>query len=344
MIYAESKVYSDGSHYIAIPHTTRPSKRRHITNEETITIVPQSEIEENTNEENENNASVENSENDEKIDKNSGKSAKNTQNLLKIGYLTTRKELFNDLYLKYIDLPKKERRKKIIDEMQQYFKDRKSCEIYVDKNFERKMRNLTCRKVRMARKANLAKFNYFCTFTYDSEKHTEQSFRKKLKNCLSLFSSRKDWKYMGVWERSPELKRLHFHGLFNIPEGTMPGELKVVRDYDTVGKRMQESVQSSYFNERFGRSDIKELVNNPQELSKELAYLMKYIEKTGEKIVYSKGLAQYFISDILEEDVASRIGQEDQKLLLFDDFRCWDEGVFIGKVCEETIKQMRKSN
>ncbi len=71
---------------------------------------------------------------------------------------------------------------------------------------------------------------------------------------------------------------------------------------------------------------------------------MKYIEKTGEKIVYSKGLPQYFISDIMDEDVVCTIGQEDKKLLLFDDFTCWDEGCLIGKVCPEVIEQMRKSN
>ncbi len=71
---------------------------------------------------------------------------------------------------------------------------------------------------------------------------------------------------------------------------------------------------------------------------------MKYIEKTGEKIVYSKNLPQYFISDILEDDIVCPIGQEDKKLLLFDDFMCLDEGVVMGKVCPEVIAQMRKSN
>ena len=37
-------------------------------------------------------------------------------------------------------------------------------------------------------------------------------------------------------------------------------------------------------------------------------------------------------------------GQEDKKLLLFDDFTCWDEGCYVGTVSKETIKQMRKSN
>ena len=75
-----------------------------------------------------------------------------------------------------------------------------------------------------------------------------------------------------------------------------------------------------------------------------LAYLMKYMEKTGEKIVYSKGLPQYFISDILDDDIVCTIGQEDKKLLLFDDFMCLDEGVLMGKVSPEVIEQMRKSN
>ena len=71
---------------------------------------------------------------------------------------------------------------------------------------------------------------------------------------------------------------------------------------------------------------------------------MKYMEKTGEKIVYSRGLPQYFISDIMDEDIACPIGVDDQKLLLFDDFKCWDEGTLIGTVSKETIKEMRKAN
>jgi len=107
---------------------------------------------------------------------------------------------------------------------------------------------------------------------------------------------------------------------------------------------MQESYQSTFFNKRFGRSDFKEIDEHEKRLGNALAYLMKYIEKTGEKIVYSKGLPQFFISDIMDEDVICTIGQEDKKLLLFDNFNCWDEGVLIGRVCPEVIEQMRKCN
>ena len=71
---------------------------------------------------------------------------------------------------------------------------------------------------------------------------------------------------------------------------------------------------------------------------------MKYLEKDGGRIVYSKGLPQYFISDIMDDDVACTIGQEDKKLLLFDNFNCWDEGCLVGQVSKEVIDQMPKAN
>ena len=39
MAFGETKVYYDGSHYIAIPHTERPKRYRPKTVEEEITVV-----------------------------------------------------------------------------------------------------------------------------------------------------------------------------------------------------------------------------------------------------------------------------------------------------------------
>lgn len=350
MSYGETKVYFDGSHYIAIPHTERPTKKHPKPIEETITVIQEND-EGSANEiltepsvsleQTDNNFEVSTNENlEEKTQietKNSEKLSKNTKKM-------TKKEYFNELYMKFIDLPKRKRREKIIDEMRNYFPKLEYCENFVDANLERKQRNLICRRVRMCRKANLAGFNYFCTFTYDDKKHTESTFKHKLKACFRNMCFRKNWKYMGVWERAPKTNRLHFHGLFNIPPNAMPGQIIEVRDYSTQFNKMQKTFQSSYFNERFGRSDFKEIDEQERRLGNALAYLMKYIEKTGEKIVYSKGLPQYFISDIMDDDIVCTIGQEDKKLLLFDDFNCWDEGVLMGKVSPEVIEQMRKCN
>ncbi len=344
MPYADAKVYYDGSHYIAIPLTKRPNmKYREQTIEEQITVIQEMEGSEThkveepfincvTNEDIIVEECAINVENEPKID----------TNTVKNEIIITKKQLFDKLYMEHIDLPKKERAYKIMEEMLPYFDSVEELKWYVDLGFERKQRNLTARRVRMVRKANLAGFNYFVTFTYDDKKHTELTFKKQLKNKLSLLAYRQKWKYMGVWERSPEKQRLHFHGLFNIPENTLLGQLEIVRDYSKPNKAMQNSQQCTYFTERFGRNDFKEL--NPQLLGESIAYLFKYLEKTGERIVYSKGMYQFFISDIMEEDIVSTIGQEDKKLLLFDDFSCWNEGQYVGKVTQDIISQLKKCN
>ena len=344
MYFGESKVYFDGSHYIAIPHTTRPNLRKTKKYEEIVNVIETEEgveilkVDAPSISQNEENEIFEN------LDKNEEKSVKNSEKTVKIVKKLTKKEIFEELYAKYIDLKKAKRKKKIIDEMLKYFEDYDSCFQFVMNNFERKQRNLICRRIRMTRKANLANFNYFCTFTYDDNKHTEFSFKKGLKTCLRNMCYRKNWKYMGVWERAPQTNRLHFHGLFSIPENSLSGGIIEVRDYDTKAHKMRTTYQSTFFNTKFGRSDFELIDEDDRRLGNALAYLMKYIEKTGEKIVYSKGLPQYFISDILDEDIVCRIGQEDKKLLLFDDFHCLDEGEIIGQVCPETIEKMRKCN
>ena len=345
MSFGETKVYFDGSHYIAIPHTTRPSKKRKVACEEVITVIQDENVESSeadvvlepsTSLENNIEIKEENCENVEEKPQ--------IHEVKKQTIQITKKELFESLYQKYIDCSRADRKKKIFQDMMPYFDEEKKCEDYVSLNMERKIRNLNCRRIRMCRKANLAGFNYFCTFTYDSNLHSEETFKKKLRGCFKMMCHRKKWKYMGVWERAPKTKRLHFHGLFFIPPDGMMGKIIEVRDYDNRAGKMRTTLQSEYFNKRFGRSDFEEIDENERKLGNALAYLMKYIEKTGEKIVYSKGLPQYFISDIMDEDIVCRIGQEDKKLLLFDDFNCWDEGVLIGKVSPEVIEQLRKCN
>ena len=122
--------------------------------------------------------------------------------------------------------------------MEGLFENASAAENYVDDNLERKRRNLIGRRVRMTRKVNLQTFDYFCTFTYDDKKHTEISFRKKLTWTFANLSHRKGWKYVGVWERSPEKKRLHFHGIFYIPDNAMVGELKNVNDYSLSPQKL----------------------------------------------------------------------------------------------------------
>ena len=123
----------------------------------------------------------------------------------------------------------------------------------------------------------------------------------------------------------------------------MPGSIEVISGYSFTNHKRQITKQNTYFAYNFGRNDFSE-IERKTDLHDSVQYLLKYIEKSGEKLVYSKGLCQYFISDIREEDVICRVGVDDRKLLLFDDFLCIDEGEIIGRVSKETIRLMRMRN
>ena len=329
MPYQDTKVYFDGSHYIAIPPRVAPRHRKYPILEEPIEVIEDTR-----------NKSTETQPKDNSLPQ----EAKNVApQKPAVKRRATRRELFNELYQRLQNEPKRSRRGQLIQGMRPYFKTEQEAIEYVDKHLERKHRNLICRRKRFSRKVNLHEFNYFCTFTYDGSLHTEDSFRKRLSVCFNRFCSRKGWKYAGVWERSPKTDRLHFHGIFYIPEGTMPGILYEKEDYNFNTHRRQVTIQNTYFNERFGRCDM-EPINDRTEMGSAIAYIMKYIEKSGEKIVYSRGLPQYFISDILDDDVVCPIGMEEQKLLLFDNFSCFEDGLYIGEVSPEVIKQMKKDN
>ncbi|MEG1663127.1 MAG: hypothetical protein RR338_03985, partial [Clostridia bacterium] len=76
-----------------------------------------------------------------------------------------------------------------------------------------------------------------------------------------------------------------------------------------------------------------------------LAYITKYINKTNEKIVYSRDTPMYVITDVMAVDVACRTGEDEDKLVLFDNFTCWDEGCLVGGIDDPKTKaQLRTSN
>lgn len=350
MPYGQCKIYSDGNHYIAIPHTERLVRRRRPRKEEIITVREKATVCDK------NSASVKTDNDVLRItepnvvsvaDTNASVADKaetsgtHSSPLPETETRMTKKELFDKLYDEYIELPRSKRKEAVLADMLPYFKSESSARLYVDGQFERKQRNLISRRMRLARKVNMQELDHFVTFTYSDKLHTEESFRKKLRNTLSHLCSRKGWRYVGVWERSPEKKRLHFHGLFHIPEGTMPGKMSSVSSYSFSSHTRQVTHQNSYFLEQFGRNDFED-ITDARRIGDVIAYLTKYIEKSGEKIVYSRGLYAYFISDIMDDDVVCPIGIEDRKLLLFDDFMCFDEGVLMGRVCRDVIRRLRK--
>lgn len=255
---------------------------------------------------------------------------------------TERKAKFETAYKESQSLPKRERKKYIAEKLQSAFETAEQAKEYTEQNIERKRNNAAKRNTRLWRKVYTQRqWDYFVTFTFDSAKHDEQSFKKSLGNTLKHLVSRKGWKYIGVWERSKN-ERLHFHGIFVIPQ--MIGTLETVTDYDTRKHRKQTILQNTHFAERYGRNDFKEIC--PFNLDVAVKYVLKYIEKSGERLIYGGDLPEYIDCNILADDVVCPIGKEERKILLFDDFTCIDkDGVVWGKVSSpEVLAQMPKAN
>lgn len=252
------------------------------------------------------------------------------------------KEKFETAYKESQSLPKRERKKYIKEKLQSEFQTAEQLKEFVAQNIERKKTNAYKRNTRLWRKIyTQAEWHYFVTFTYDNAIHTEETFKKKLRNTLKHAINRNGWKYIGVWERAPETGRLHFHGIFFIPQ--MIGKITEVKDYSTKSHRMQTTYQNDHFLKEFGRNDFKP-IEIPLDITQSVKYLLKYIEKSGEKLVYGGKLPTYTKSDILDDDVACPYGVDDRKLLLFDSFRCIVNGEILGKVSPEILAEMPKCN
>ena len=256
---------------------------------------------------------------------------------------TEKKAQFEAAYKESQQLPRKECKAFIRKAMEETILDKEQRKEYVERNNERKKTNAIRRKVRLSKKVNLQReWSYFCTFTFSDEKHTEESFRKSLRNTLKHLVNRKGWKHIGVWERGGDTNRLHFHGIFYIPSNGMVGELIEIRDYSTKDNRMQTAHQNTYFLERYGRNDFQPL-GSPEEVQHSLGYLMKHIEKSGEKLIYGD-LPTYFVSDVIDEDILAPYVIDDRKAILADDFLCMADGEVMGKVSPEVIEKMPKAN
>lgn len=170
--------------------------------------------------------------------------------------------------------------------------------------------NLKSRKRRFKVKALNNDWNYFATFTYDPKKHSEESFVKTLKKKLQNLHTNYGWLYMGCFERSPIKERLHFHGLLYVPKGAMRGNIREEEYYDTKGSKKAVSYINEEFEDKIGRNDFKSITRLDLTFTHALDYIIKYIGKSDNKIVYSKGIKDdVFCLMDYEENIICPVGE-----------------------------------
>ncbi len=180
---------------------------------------------------------------------------------------------------------------------------------YINAYVERKKENLKLRKRRFKVKALNNDWNYFATFTYDDKKHTEESYVRSLKKKLQNLHTNYGWLYMGCFERSPK-GRLHFHGLLYVPNGAMKGIIRQEEYYDVKGRKKAVSYINEEFEDKIGRNDFKAITKLDLTFTHALDYILKYIGKSNNKIVYSRGIKDdtFCLMDY-EENVICKVSE-----------------------------------
>lgn len=203
------------------------------------------------------------------------------------------------------------------------FPDYPDIDGYIEKKIKRTRNNIHKRKNRFRRKANLNRWTHFMTITYDDKKHTPETFRTKLRKCFSNLHTRRGWLIMGKFEEAPDTGRLHFHGVVFIPDGEMIGSLSESKDYSKEKGAMQITHPNSFFAANFGRNDFEEIDEMLVKYGNAMKYILKYIDKTDERIFYSRGIPSEICMRIQDKDIATGMDDYCPKFILFDDVIDW---------------------
>lgn len=190
---------------------------------------------------------------------------------------------------------------------------------YVTERIKQKEHNLYLRQRRFRQKSYLNEWNYFVTFSFDEKLMDEAYFRASLRKCLSNLHTRRGWKYMGVFEYGEDNGRLHFHALVYVPDGQMIGSLQDVRRYSTKRRKWEESTENTFFRTRFGINQFDRIQRSDLKSGKVVNYVIKYLLKSDERIIYSRAIPTEIYAIIEDQDIASEMIDFVRKFVLFDD-------------------------
>ena len=237
------------------------------------------------------------------------------------------RELFDGLY-RYATAngyKPPEKRAFLRDNLCHLFDDEKTLDRFLSDEIKRTIHNEYVRRKRFRRKAYLNKWTHFCTWTYSDAFMGEQTFRRKLRKCLCNLHSRHGWRYMGVFERAPETGRLHFHALVYIPDGETVGKIARKAEYSTRTHTMKTTHENDFFAKRFGRNDFAPIGKN--DTARTVRYILKYLQKTGERITYSRNIPETVCKEIPANDFLAPLFDYVQKYVLSDNYLDWETDI-----------------
>ena len=134
-------------------------------------------------------------------------------------------------------------------------------------------------------------------------------------------------------------------GTLSIPEDKLSGEIITKSEYDVKKRRMVDYVTNTFFEDRFGRNTFQLIDGTSFSMNTAIDYVMKYIEKDGGRIICSRGLKTFILTDIDNEDIIARLREDsNSKYILFDDFTVYKDGVKLGEFSPSVLAQANMTN
>ena len=109
----------------------------------------------------------------------------------------------------------------------------------------------------------------------------------------------------------------------------MVGVLTKKRDYSMKTGMLEETFSNSFFERKFGRNDFEELNVMEMKSGEAVGYLLKYLRKTGERVIYSRGIPTE-IEKRLDESVFAAAFENDNacRQVLFDNVIEWKRDIY----------------
>lgn len=111
----------------------------------------------------------------------------------------------------------------------------------------------------------------------------------------------------------------------------MIGTITEKTDYSTAQGKMQTTHENDFFQKTFGRNDFEELNEMELKHGQTLNYLLKYIGKTGERIVYSRGIPTEIYRKLNDDEIVTEMDDFGTKYILFDDVISWERDIMHFK-------------
>lgn len=168
-------------------------------------------------------------------------------------------EAFDYWFYRYENLPRW---------LRNYFMDKgmsKSGYPYTNLRLGARLKEIDETRLKIKKRAFVTSFEYLFIFTYDSAKNGQRAFKRRIKRELRILERRNGWKYVGVWKQSKNNGRVYLQALVKTKDGEIIGGIERVRDFQKRGRWLKTTMQSRYFNERFGRTIVETLDKGKEE-------------------------------------------------------------------------------